>query len=70
MVLSKNSILGVKETFLGFRFVQKNLKTKKYDLGGFNEKNEKTKGGFLKEIKSFRKKVCLFFTKSEGKREF
>ena len=45
--------------FLGF--FEKNLKPKKFVLGGQNEKNEKSKGVFGKEMKSFGKESVLIF---------
>ena len=45
--------------FLGF--LEKNLKPKKHVLGGKNEKNEKSKDVFWKEMKSFRKESGLIF---------
>jgi hypothetical protein len=59
------TILGVIKTFF-FRFLgffEKNLKPKKCDLGGCNEKTQKKKGGFWKEMKSFRKESVLIFYK-------
>ena len=45
--------------FLGF--LEKNLKPKKHVLGGKNEKNQKSKCVFWKEMKSFRKESGLIF---------
>ena len=50
--------------FLGF--FEKNLKPKKFVLGGKNEKNQKSKGGFWKKMKSFRKESVLYFDQKLG----
>ena len=47
--------------FLGF--FEKNLKPKKCNSGGLDEKTQKTKGGFWNKMKSFRKESVLIFYK-------